>query len=90
MGVGRRRGAKYLKLGETAHFCNCLLPNLKEHVVGVTDDGCCVYCGYHAIKRKITEFDISGEKFWGEKLRKIKRESLELYIKKKIYKEEIQ
>lgn len=70
-----------MKLGEIEYFCNCLLKNLKEHVVAKDKDGKCVYCRHHTIKRCVTESDIKCDEKHGAALDKIKREYLEIIIK---------
>lgn len=79
-----------MKLNEILHFCNCLLPGHREHETAALKDGSCAYCGYHTVKRAVTEADLRTDKKDGEKLRKMKKEYMELHIKKIKYKEEIQ
>ena len=78
-----------MKEGDLRHFCNCLLKNHKEHTVAADSKGRCVYCGYHAIERRVTEADIRCEDKYGKKLDTLKREYLEMMIKDRRHNEKV-
>ena len=70
-----------LRKGRIEYFCNCLLKNFKEHIVAVDSEDACVYCGYTAIKRGITQVDITSERRHKETLEKLKLEYLDILVK---------
>lgn len=78
-----------MKVGQIEYFCNCLLKNLKEHVVAKDSEGRCVYCGHHAIKRAVTDSDIRCNEKHGAKLEQLKREHLEIIIKDRRHNEKV-
>ena len=70
-----------MRIGQIEHFCNCLLSNLKEHLVAADSEGRCVYCRHSVITREVKLSDITCEETHGEKLKKIKMEHLEILMK---------
>ena len=79
-----------MKLDEKLYFCSCCTrDNLTEHVVMVDDDEACVFCGYYAILRKVTEKDLRWHKKNKEKLKKAKLEAIGLIAREKEYNEKI-
>ena len=78
-----------MKLGDLEYFCNCLLKNYKEHTTATDSIGKCVYCGHHAIKRKVTLADLRTIDKQGAKIDKLKREHLEMLVKDRRYDEKV-
>lgn len=70
-----------IKEGDLEYFCNCLLKNYKDHVTAIDKEGCCVYCGYHAVLRHAKAVDVRSETKWKDRIKKAKMEHLELLIK---------
>ena len=83
-----------MKIGDKKHFCTCLLdrPNsegLKEHVTMPDEEGCCIYCGYYTMERKVTKHDLNTVEKYGRKIEELKKQALDLYAKERIHAEKI-
>jgi len=78
-----------MKEGDIKHFCNCLLKNYKEHLTSKDEEGKCIYCMHHVIRRRVTSMDIKCEKDHGEFLEEARKRYLEVIIKDKRYNEKV-
>lgn len=78
-----------MRVGCTGTFCNCLINEITEHFTEQDEEGCCVYCGYHVIERIITKKDTRMRAKNAERMKKLKMEALDVFVKDKRHNEKV-